>query len=101
MSSQQSLLIRRANIVLPRGNLMVGNLLTRDGKILEVASEISATTPAMETDAGGLTLLPGVICPQVHFREPGLEQKEDLFTASCASAKGGVTSFWRCPTPAF
>ena len=44
-------------------------------------------------DAEGLTLLPGVIDPQVHFREPGLEHKEDLFTASCACAKGGVTSF--------
>jgi dihydroorotase len=42
-------------------------------------------------------LLPGVIDPQVHFREPGLEHKEDLFTASCACAKGGVTSFLEMP----
>ena len=47
--------------------------------------------------AKGLTLLPGVIDPQVHFREPGLEHKEDLFTASCACAKGGVTSFLEMP----
>jgi len=38
-----------------------------------------------------------VIDPQVHFREPGLEHKEDLFTASCACAKGGVTSFLEMP----
>jgi dihydroorotase len=50
-----------------------------------------------EIDAQGLTLLPGVIDPQVHFREPGLEYKEDLFTASCACAKGGVTSFLEMP----
>uniref|UniRef100_UPI0036F2CD03 hypothetical protein n=1 Tax=Trichocoleus desertorum TaxID=1481672 RepID=UPI0036F2CD03 len=42
-------------------------------------------------DAQGLTLLPGVIDLQVHFREPGLEHKEDLFTASCACAQGGAT----------
>ncbi len=37
--------------------------------------------------------MPGVIDPQVHFREPGLEHKEDLYTASLACARGGVTSF--------
>nr|WP_222426952.1 dihydroorotase [Hyella patelloides] len=42
-------------------------------------------------------MLPGVIDPQVHFREPGLEHKEDLFTASVACAKGGVTSFLEMP----
>ncbi len=50
-----------------------------------------------EIDANGLTLLPGGIDPQVHFREPGLEHKEDLFTASCACARGGVTSFLEMP----
>lgn len=42
-------------------------------------------------------MLPGVIDPQVHLREPGLEHKEDLFTASCACAQGGVTSFLEMP----
>ncbi len=72
---------------------MIGDVLTRDRQIVEVAPEISQTALATEIDAQGLTLLPGVIDPQVHFREPGLEHKEDLFTASCACAKGGVTSF--------
>jgi dihydroorotase len=44
-----------------------------------------------------LVLLPGVIDPQVHFREPGLEHKEDLHTASCACVRGGVTSFLEMP----
>jgi dihydroorotase len=44
-----------------------------------------------------LVLLPGVIDPQVHFREPGLEHKEDLTTTSHACAKGGVTSFLEMP----
>ncbi len=104
MSFPQSLLIRRASIILPDGELMVGDVLTRDllaaalsakhtlrerdrrrrgfahRQIVEVAPEISPATPTTEIDAQGLTLLPGVIDPQVHFREPGLEHKEDLFT---------------------
>lgn len=97
MSSPQILLIRHARIILPNGELMVGDVLTRDRQIVEVAPEISQTILATEIDAEGLTLLPGVIDPQVHFREPGLEHKEDLFTASCACAKGGVTSFLEMP----
>jgi dihydroorotase len=77
---------------------MIGDVLTRDRFIVEVAPEISTDqTPIREVDAEGLTLLPGVIDPQVHFREPGLEHKEDLFTATCACAKGGVTSFLEMP----
>ncbi|MBW4597084.1 MAG: dihydroorotase [Brasilonema angustatum HA4187-MV1] len=97
MSSPTSLLIRRARIVLSNGESVVGDVLTSDRTIIEIAPEITATTPTTEIDAQGLTLLPGVIDPQVHFREPGLEHKEDLFTASCACAKGGVTSFLEMP----
>ncbi|MBD2297892.1 MULTISPECIES: dihydroorotase [Nostocales] len=97
MSSSESLLIRRARIVLPNGEFMVGDVLVRDRLIQEVAPEIAGTIVTREVDAQGLTLLPGVIDPQVHFREPGLEHKEDLFTASCACAKGGVTSFLEMP----
>ena len=97
MAFPESLLIRRANIILPDGELMLGDVLTRERQIVDVAPEISPATPTREIDAQGLTLLPGVIDPQVHFREPGLEHKEDLFTASCACAKGGVTSFLEMP----
>ncbi|WP_445632890.1 dihydroorotase [Nostoc sp. DSM 114161] len=97
MLSPKSLLIRHARIILPNSEVMIGDVLTRDRQIVEVAPEISQTGLATEIDAQGLTLLPGVIDPQVHFREPGLEHKEDLFTASCACAKGGVTSFLEMP----
>lgn len=97
MSLPSSLLIRHPRIVLPNGELMVGDVLISDRLIVEVAANISTTSPITEIDATGLTLLPGVIDPQVHFREPGLEHKEDLFTASCACAKGGVTSFLEMP----
>ncbi len=96
--SPPSLLIRRARIILPSGEFIVGDVLTRDRQIVKVSpSEINDETPTHVIDADGFTLLPGVIDPQVHFREPGLEHKEDLFTASCACAKGGVTSFLEMP----
>ncbi|TAF06437.1 MAG: dihydroorotase, partial [Nostocales cyanobacterium] len=97
MSYTNSLLICQARLVLPNGEFMVGDVLIQGGKIAEVASTIPNATSSPEIDAQGLTLLPGVIDPQVHFREPGLEHKEDLFTASCACAKGGVTSFLEMP----
>ena len=96
MTSKSSLLIRRARILLPNGEFLVGDVQICDRKIVKVAAEI-VESGDREIDATGLTLLPGVIDPQVHFREPGLEHKEDLFTASCACAKGGVTSFLEMP----
>src|SRR5918998_3707808 len=100
MNSDLCLIIRHARILLPTGEFFVGDVQTRGREIVQVAREIppSATnTAAQEIDADGLTLLPGVIDPQVHFREPGLEHKEDLFTASCACVRGGVTSFLEMP----
>jgi dihydroorotase len=98
MSETDCLLIHHARILLPNGEFMVGDVKTQGGKIVEVAPDIPNEGEAIpEIDAAGLTLLPGVIDPQVHFREPGLEHKEDLFTASCACAKGGVTSFLEMP----
>jgi len=96
MPTTSSLLIRGARVLLPNGEFLVGDVEICEGKILRVAPSIAAVGDR-EIDAKGLTLLPGVIDPQVHFREPGLEHKEDLFTASCACAKGGVTSFLEMP----
>ncbi|MGB3558926.1 MAG: hypothetical protein WBA24_10315, partial [Geitlerinemataceae cyanobacterium] len=96
MSSASTLLIRHARVLHPDGDLSIADVRVRGRSIVEVAPEISVAD-ATEIDATGLTLLPGVIDPQVHFREPGLEHKEDLFTASCACAKGGVTSFLEMP----
>jgi dihydroorotase len=91
------MLIRHARILLPSGEWLEGDVLVRNDRIVEVADKIDRDDIDREIDATGLTLLPGVIDPQVHFREPGLEHKEDLFTASCACAKGGVTSFLEMP----
>lgn len=97
MSNPSTLLIRAAQILLSDGNFFLGDVLIQGGQIAQVDSNIPEAEYSTIIDARGLTLLPGVIDPQVHFREPGLEYKEDLHTASCACAKGGVTSFLEMP----
>ncbi len=91
-----SLLIRNATIAHPDGSTTPGDVACAAGKIACIAKNIFA--PAEETiDAAGKLLLPGVIDPQVHFREPGKEYKEDLRSGSRAAARGGVTSFLDMP----
>jgi dihydroorotase len=90
------LLIQNARILMPDGNLEPGDVLIQDGQIVQIGSQLPEAADTLIA-ADGLTLLPGVIDPQVHFREPGLEHKEDLTTASRACARGGVTSFLEMP----
>jgi dihydroorotase len=106
MSMTTTLLIQNAQILLPTGELVPGDVRVENGQIVQVgqldadrpsADDLRSVADQRVIDATGLTLLPGVIDPQVHFREPGLEHKEDLFTASCACARGGVTSFLEMP----
>ncbi|MEI6430431.1 MAG: dihydroorotase [Pseudanabaena sp. ELA607] len=94
-----ALLIRQSDILLPDGDLLRGDLLVIDGKIAAIAPHIDLPQdqPCTVISGTGLILMPGVIDPQVHFREPGLEYKEDLMTASHACARGGVTSFLEMP----
>ena len=88
-------IIRDATVVLP-GHSVITNVLVEDSKI--VAIDAATHTQADEVvSARGLHLLPGVIDDQVHFREPGLTHKEDLYTATRACAKGGVTTFLEMP----
>jgi len=59
---------------------------------LDIPSEQEATI-----DATGLTLLPGLIDPHVHFRTPGYEHKEDWRTAAQAAISGGYTTVFDMP----
>jgi dihydroorotase len=95
-SPNTTLLIRNANVLLPDGSFQKADVLIQDGLIEQVGSTLTPEADRI-IDADHLTLLPGVIDPQVHFREPGLEHKEDLTTASRACARGGVTSFLEMP----
>ncbi|MBU2816217.1 amidohydrolase family protein, partial [Acidithiobacillus ferrooxidans] len=90
------LLIRNARIALPSGELYHGDLFSEEGRIVAIDRDIDRTADTV-IDAEGHMLMPGVMDPQVHFREPGNEQKEDISSGSRAAAKGGVTSFLEMP----
>ncbi len=68
----------------------------KDGKIAALGS-FSENDAASTMDVSGLHVLPGVIDPQVHFREPGLEHKEDFASGTAAAALGGVTAVLEMP----
>jgi dihydroorotase len=68
----------------------------RDGRIAEIGS-IGEGMAGETIDASGLHILPGVIDTQVHFREPGLEHKEDLASGSRSAVLGGVTAVFEMP----
>ena len=90
-----STLIKNATVMTPQGPAAV-DVLVEGGVIRSVGASLSAGG-AKVLDAKGLTLIPGAIDPQVHFRDPGMEWKEDLATGSRAAAAGGVTSFLEMP----
>jgi dihydroorotase len=68
----------------------------RDGKIRAIG-DIGEGLSGETIDARGLHILPGVIDTQVHFREPGMEHKEDLETGSRSAVLGGVTAVFEMP----
>jgi dihydroorotase len=76
-----------------RGAADVG---VRGGKIAAIG-DLSQASAGESFDAKGLTVLPGVIDSQVHFREPGLEWKEDLETGSRGAVLGGVVAVFEMP----
>jgi len=68
----------------------------RDGRIATIG-DLAQASAGNRIDCTGLHILPGVIDSQVHFREPGLEHKEDLETGSRAAVLGGVTAVFEMP----
>ncbi len=94
-STSRVVVIRGAQ-VLRQGALQQADVRIADGRIDAVESTLPAEGDEV-IEAKGLVLMPGVIDPQVHFRDPGLTWKEDLGTGSQAAAAGGVTSFLEMP----
>mgnify|MGYP000107862967 CR=1 FL=1 len=72
------------------------DIAIRDGKIIAVGKDLNYSSYD-ERDVSNLHIMPGVIDTHVHFREPGMEHKEDLYTGSMAAVKGGVTSVFEMP----
>jgi dihydroorotase len=98
----EQILITGAKIV-NEGSIFEGNVLIRGEKIEEVVpsgtgdSLLENIENVELVDGRGKFLIPGVIDDQVHFRDPGLTRKGDLFTESRAAVAGGVTSFMDMP----
>jgi dihydroorotase len=95
MSERFDLLIVGGAVYTP-GGLVETDIGIRNGRIAELGSLASADA-ADRIDAKGLTVLPGVMDTQVHFREPGLEHKEDLETGTRGAVLGGVTAIFEMP----
>ncbi len=72
------------------------DIAIRNGKFAAIG-DLSQASAGETFDARGLTVLPGVIDSQVHFREPGLEWKEDLETGARAAVLGGVVAVFEMP----
>jgi len=90
------ILITNANIV-NEGKRFTADVLIKDQLIEKIDKTISAEMANRVIDAKGMLLMPGVIDDQVHFREPGLTHKADIYTESKAAVAGGVTSFMEMP----
>jgi dihydroorotase len=71
------------------------DIAIKDKKIVEIGKINKKTSEVV--DAAGLTVLPGCIDTQVHFREPGSTDAEDLHSGSRAAIVGGITSVFEMP----
>ena len=90
-----SILIRSATIV-NENKQFVADILIKGGLIKRIDKQIGAKADK-EINAEGQYLFPGCIDDQVHFREPGLTHKANIYTESRAAVAGGITSFMEMP----
>ncbi len=95
MSSNTSILIKAATIV-NEGTAFVGDVFIKNGFIEKIGGELNLKAD-QEIYAEGKYLLPGCIDDQVHFREPGLTHKANIYTESRAAVAGGITSYMEMP----
>ena len=91
----QPVIIKKAHVV-NEGNIFISDVLIENGKIKSIGRNININNAKVITSEGKY-LMPGIIDDQVHFREPGLTHKADIYTESKAAVAGGVTSFMEMP----
>lgn len=94
-ASTFDLILKGGSVATP-GGIAVMDVAVTGGRIAGLGS-FDATQAGEVFEAHGLHVLPGVIDSQVHFREPGLEWKEDLESGSRAAVLGGVTAVFEMP----
>ena len=91
-----STLIKNVNIV-NEGKIFKGDVRIKQEKISLIAPSISISNNENIIEGNNNYLIPGLIDDQVHFREPGLTHKGDIFSESRAAVAGGITSFIEMP----
>ena len=91
-----SYLIKNVQIV-NEGKTIQGDVFIKNGRIEKIASQIESIGGITEIDGENQFLLPGVIDDQVHFREPGLTHKANIYSEAKAAIAGGTTSFMEMP----
>ena len=89
-------IIKNAAIV-NEGEIFHSDLLMENGIITKIERTIEAPASCTEIRGEGLYLLPGVIDDQVHFREPGLMSKGEIYTEAKAAVAGGITAYMEMP----
>ncbi|WP_439487672.1 dihydroorotase [Algoriphagus sp.] len=92
----KSILITGANIV-NEGRISPGDVLVENGRISKLGKDLSSETADIHIDGTGKHLFPGIIDDQVHFREPGLTHKAEIYTEAKAGVAGGTTSYMEMP----
>lgn len=93
---KKSILITGANIV-NEGRISPSDVFIQDGFIQRIDANPSSLSADIVIDGTGKYLFPGLIDDQVHFREPGLTHKADIYTESKSAVAGGVTSYMEMP----
>jgi dihydroorotase len=91
----KSILIKGGTLI-NEGTSRVADLLIKNGRIERIDVQIDASAD-IEINAEGKVVMPGIIDDQVHFREPGLTHKANLYTEPKAAVAGGTTSFMEMP----
>ncbi|WP_075351779.1 dihydroorotase [Algoriphagus marinus] len=92
----KSILITGANIV-NEGRISPNDLLVEDGRISKIGADLSKEKADIHINASGKYLFPGLIDDQVHFREPGLTHKGEIYTEAKAGVAGGTTTYMEMP----
>lgn len=95
-SMSKKILLKNGRLV-NEGQVIESDLLIENGRIEKIASSIEPTGNMEVRDLKGKWVLPGCIDDQVHFREPGLTHKANIYTESRAAVAGGITSFMEMP----
>ncbi|MFT4736424.1 MAG: dihydroorotase [Cyclobacteriaceae bacterium] len=92
----KSYLIKAVQVV-NEGSITTCDVLIKNERFERIDPVISNVNDAIEINGEGLHLLPGLIDDQVHFREPGLTHKAEIYTEAKAAVAGGITSFMEMP----